>query len=151
MLFFRLLDFNPKTLDFSVVTFHRHENRWDSVVRTAEIFPYFKSDIEGLLRGVGFKKMDFYRNFNFEDYDKNGPDLIVVCEKKGTLKGKLPARSAAGSERAKRGTKAISPKVREVVHLKPSSKVGLQSHRSAPIKEKGQVTARGKKRTTKNR
>jgi hypothetical protein len=137
---------------FGVVTFHRHENKWDSVVRTAEIFPYFKSDVEGLLKGVGFKKMDFYRNFNFEDYDKNGPDLIVVCEKKGTLKGKLPARSAASSEKTRGGAKAVSPKARGVLHLKPSSKVSPQSHRPALSKEKGTAATRGKKpRTTKTR
>jgi SAM-dependent methyltransferase len=117
-LFFRLLDFNPKSIDFSIVTFHRHENRWDSIVRTAEIFPYFKSDLEGLLKKVGFKKMDFYRNFNFEDYDRNGTDLIVVCEKKGTLKGKSTA-------------KAVSSKVKEAV----SEKVGgVSGHRRNHVK-----------------
>jgi SAM-dependent methyltransferase len=144
-LFFRLLDFNPKSIDFSVVTFHRHENRWDSVVRTAEIFPYFRSELEGLLKGVGFKKMDFYRNFNFEDYDKNGTDLIVVCEKRGTLKGKLPARHPAGSEKTTKGLKASSPKVREAPRAKPSPRASAQQHRPAPPKEVGRAVRKGKR------
>jgi glycine/sarcosine N-methyltransferase len=143
-LFFRLLDFNPKSIDFSIVTFHRHENRWDSVVRTAEIFPYFKNDLEGLLRGVGFKRTDFYRNFNFEDYDKNGPDLIVVCEKKGTLKGKLPAKNAASLGKANRA-KVISPKAREVMHSKPSPRVSPQRQHPASSKEMGKAIAKSTK------
>jgi hypothetical protein len=122
-----LLDFNPKSIDFSIVTFHRHENRWDSIVRTAEIFPYFKGDLEGLLRKVGFKKMDFYRNFNFEDYDKNGTDLIVVCEKKGTLKGKLTGRNLAGPEKAIKGSRTVSSKAKEAVSEKPGG--GVSGHR----------------------
>jgi len=107
-LFFRLLDFNPKSIDYSIVTFHRHENRWDSMVRTTEIFPYLKGELESVLKTVGFRKMDFYRNFNFEDYDKNGSDLIVVCEKKGTLKGKSFPKSSTGPERTSKTKEARS-------------------------------------------
>jgi len=108
-LFFRLLDFNSKSIDYSVVTFHRHENRWDSIVRTTEIFPYFKAEIESLLKAVGFRKMDFYRNFNFEDYDKNGNELVAVCEKKGTLKGKPIPKGSSGPEKASKTTKEMRP------------------------------------------
>jgi len=117
-LFFRLLDFNSKSIDFSIVTFHRHENRWDSIVRTTEIFPYFKTELEGLLKAAGFKKMDFYRNFNFEDYDKNGTELIVLCEKKGTLKGKLIGRSSAGAEKRSKTREAGTEKKR-VIFVQP--------------------------------
>jgi glycine/sarcosine N-methyltransferase len=87
-LYFRLLDFYPKSVNYSVVKFHRHENRWDSTLVTTEILPYFKSDLESMLKAAGFKKFDCYRNFNFEDYDKNGTELIIVAEKKGVLKSK---------------------------------------------------------------
>ncbi len=137
-LFFRLLDFNSKSIDFSIVTFHRHENRWDSTVRTTEIFPYFKSELEGLLKVAGFKKMDFYRNFNFEDYDKNGTELIVVCEKKGTLKGKLTAKTTAGAEKTSRTKEPIPDKKR--LHV-----VRLQLGRKPTSSESGRASGRGKR------
>ena len=148
-LFFRLLDFNPKSIDFSIVAFHRHENRWDSTVRTAEIFPYFKNELEGLLKVVGFKKMDLYRNFNFEDYDKNGTDLIVVCQKKGTLKGKLPSKNWASPERVMKTARTVSTRGREARPAKPSARVSVQRHHGATPKELRQ--APGKSRKSKDK
>ena len=86
-LFFRVLDFSPKSLNYNVVRFHRRDSRWESTVQTTEIYPYFRNDLEAMLKTFGFKKMEFYRNFNFGDYDKNGTDLVIVAEKKGVLKG----------------------------------------------------------------
>ena len=97
-LFFRMLDFSPKAVNYNVVRFHRQENRWDSTVETTEICPYYKTDLESMLKTVGFKKMECYKNFNFEDYDKGGQDLIIVSEKKGVLKSsqkKKPSRYSA--------------------------------------------------------
>ena len=68
-LFFRLLDFNPKTLNLSIAKFRWHENRWESSVYTTEIHPYLKKELESALKSVGFAKLDSYRNYNFEDYD----------------------------------------------------------------------------------
>jgi glycine/sarcosine N-methyltransferase len=85
-LFFRMLDFSQKSLNYNVVKFHRRENKWESSVQTTEIYPYYKNDLESMLKAVGFKKLEFYGNFNFEDYDKNGTDLIIIAEKKGVLK-----------------------------------------------------------------
>ncbi|PYV44523.1 MAG: hypothetical protein DMG06_06075 [Acidobacteria bacterium] len=112
-LFFRLFDFNPKSIDFSIVKFHRHENKWDSTVQTTEIYPYLKSELENLLKAVGFKKLDFYRNYNFEDYDKNGPDLIVVGEKKGILKAKQVGKHGLPSEKLERKPRLILSKPKQ--------------------------------------
>src|SRR5207249_10034382 len=111
-LFFRLFDFNPKSIDFSIVKFHRHENKWDSTVQTTEIYPYLKSELENLLKAVGFKKLDFYRNYNFEDYDKNGPDLIVVGEKKGVLKAKQSGKHSLTSEKLERSPGTVLTKAK---------------------------------------
>src|SRR5206468_10789643 len=119
-------------------------NRWDSIVRTAEIFPYFKNELEGLLKAVGFKKMDFYRNFNFEDYDKNGTDLIVVCEKKGTLKGKLPTKNLASSERVMKTPKTVSTKG-QARPAKPGARVSVQGHHGAPPKKLRQTLGKSRK------
>lgn len=90
-IFFRVFDFLPKTLNFSVVRFRWHENRWESSVQTTEIYPYSKRDLESALKAVGFSKLTCYRNYNFEDYDPNGMDLIIVGEKKGVLKSRAAA------------------------------------------------------------
>jgi SAM-dependent methyltransferase len=91
-LFFRLLDFNPKTLNLSIAKFRWHENRWESSVYTTEIHPYPKKELESALKSVGFAKLDSYRNYNFEDYDPNGSDIILIAQKKGVLKSKNSAR-----------------------------------------------------------
>jgi hypothetical protein len=91
-LFFRLLDFNPKTLNLSIAKFRWHENRWESSVYTTEIHPYAKKELESALKSVGFAKLDAYRNYNFEDYDPNGSDIILIAQKKGVLKSKNSAR-----------------------------------------------------------
>jgi len=91
-LFFRLLDFNPKTLNLSIAKFRWHENRWESSVYTTEIHPYLKKELESALKSVGFAKLDSYRNYNFEDYDPNGSDVILIAQKKGVLKSKNSSR-----------------------------------------------------------
>jgi glycine/sarcosine N-methyltransferase len=119
-LYFRLLDFCLKSVNYSVVKFHRHENKWDSTLVTTEIFPYFKSDLESMLKTAGFKRFDCYRNFNFEDYDKNGTELIFVAEKKGVLK----SRSNRKQLRAN-ASSPLNPKVHNSLEKKnPIIKMG---------------------------
>jgi SAM-dependent methyltransferase len=91
-LFFRLLDFNPKSLNLNVAKFRWHENRWESSVYTTEVFPYLKKELESALKSVGFAKLESYRNYNFEDYDPNGSDVILIAQKKGVLKSKTSSR-----------------------------------------------------------
>jgi hypothetical protein len=106
-----------------VVKFHRRENKWESSVQTTEIYPYYKNDLESMLKAVGFKKLEFYRNFNFEDYDKNGTDLIIIAEKKGVLKSSqkrkpftdtrsAKAKPAASKSVAKKGVTVSKPRGR---------------------------------------
>jgi glycine/sarcosine N-methyltransferase len=108
-IFFRLLDFLPKSLNFSIVKFRWHENRWESSVQTTQIYPYLKKDLESTLRSVGLTKFTSYRNFNFEDYDPNGMDLIMVAEKKGVLKSKLASSLRRDKPVAKSGTVSAKP------------------------------------------
>ena len=107
-LFFRLLDFNPKTLNLSIAKFRWHENRWESSVYTTEIHPYLKKELESALKSVGFAKLDSYRNYNFEDYDPNGSDIILIAQKKGVLKSKNSARREKPASRPE-----PTPKTRE--------------------------------------
>jgi glycine/sarcosine N-methyltransferase len=133
-LFFRLLDFNPKSIDLSVVKFHRHENKWDSTVQTVEIYPYFKSELESLLKAVGFKKLDFYKNYNFEDYDKSGADLIIVAEKKGVLKSK-PVRKRSFLKPEKVSPETNPPSVKTAgITVEERSQVPGKRSRGRPPK-----------------
>ncbi|MFN8006562.1 MAG: class I SAM-dependent methyltransferase [Terriglobia bacterium] len=112
-LFFRLLDYAPKSIQHLLVKYHWHENRWDSSVLTTLLSPHLKKDLEKPLKSLGFSKVSCYRNFNFEDFDPNGQDLIIVAEKKGTLKGRTtPVRA----ERPRKET--VSPKPPIVKPLK---------------------------------
>jgi glycine/sarcosine N-methyltransferase len=95
-IFFRLFDFHPKSLNFSIVKFRWHENRWESSAQTTELYPYSKKEVETSLKSAGFSKLTMYRNFNFEDYDPHGTELIVVAEKKGMLKSKAAALARRG-------------------------------------------------------
>lgn len=88
--FFRVLDFNPKSVDLSVVKHFRHENKWELTVHSTEIYPHYKKDLEKLIKSVGFKNLNCYRNFNFEDYDTTGRTLLIVAQKQGTLKPRTP-------------------------------------------------------------
>jgi SAM-dependent methyltransferase len=132
-LFFRLLDFNPKSLNLSVAKFRWHENRWESSVYTTEIFPYLKKEIEAALRSVGFAKFESYRNFNFEDYDPNGSELILIAHKKGVLKSKNSSRREKAAAKPELGPKATTKKdlpstKASPASLKPLSPKSAQKH-----------------------
>ncbi len=118
-LFFRLLDFNPKSLNLSIAKFRRYENRWESSVHTTEIYPYLKKELESALKSVGFAKMESYRNYNFEDYDPNGSDLILIAQKKGVLKSKSSSRRE-------------KPAAKPEPNLKTAAKKDLPSRTAAP-------------------
>jgi glycine/sarcosine N-methyltransferase len=109
-LFFRLLDFNPKSLNLSVAKFRWHENRWESSVYTTEIYPYRKKELESALKSVGFAKLDSYRNYNFEDYDPNGSDIILIAQKKGVLKSKNSLRRDKLAPRSEPNLKPVARK-----------------------------------------
>ncbi len=129
-LFFRVLDFHSKSLNFSVVKFRWHENRWESSVQTTDIHPCTKKELEAELKSVGFTKLECYRNFNFEDYDPNGSDLILVAEKKGVLKSKsastMRKQKLASQPAPSKGVatrREVSTKAQNSVPAKPKSKV----------------------------
>ena len=133
-IFFRLFDFNSKSMNLSVVKFRWHENRWESAVQTTEIHPYLKKDIEATLKSAGFSKFTSYRNFNYEDYDPNGMDLIIVAEKKGVLKG----RSTPPSRRVRPLASGAPPKPTppKPAAKKPAKAVGKKSVPTGKLKRK---------------
>ena len=137
-LFFRLLDFNPKTLDLSIAKFRWHENRWESSVYTTEIHPHLKKELESVLKSVGFAKLDSYRNYNFEDYDPNGSDIILIAQKKGVLKSRNHSR------REKLGAKpetSLKPAKREL----PSKTAAAQPSKAKVLKPIEKRPAKRKK------
>jgi len=109
-LFFRVLDYGPKSVNLSVVRYYWHENRWDTNVLTTVIHPHLKKEIEKPLKSAGFNKLSFYRNFNFEDYDPNGQELILVAEKKGVLKGRTVAVKGEKAKKETGSVKGVSNK-----------------------------------------
>ena len=109
-LFFRLLDFGPKSVNQILVKHHWHENRWDTAVQTTALHPHLKKELEKPLKSLGFSKVSCYRNFNFEDYDSNGQDLIIVAEKKGVLKGRTISTRTEKLRKETIPSKSITPK-----------------------------------------
>ncbi len=126
-IFSRVLDFAAKSLEYTIVKFHKHENQWNSQVLTTEIFPYLKTDLEAMLKGAGFKEINAYRNFNLEDFDKNGPEVIFVAHKKGVLK----------PEKKKNSTplKKPAPPLRAKANL--PSKIQPVKSKKSPVQKKG--------------
>jgi glycine/sarcosine N-methyltransferase len=138
-LFFRLLDFNPKSLNLSIAKFRWHENRWESSVYTTEIYPYLKRELESALRSVGFAKLESYRNYNFEDYDPNGSDLILIAQKKGVLKSKNSSRRERPASKPEPNLKTASKKELPPSRIVASSPVKGPVHKTAqkrPAKRK---------------
>jgi SAM-dependent methyltransferase len=141
-LFFRLLDFHAKSLNLNVVKFRWHENRWESSVQTTELYPYSKKELESTLKSVGFTKLICYRNFNFEDFDPNGTDLIIIGEKKGILKSKAAAAIKMGRLSARAPAASTKPPARRPVKAKPrAAKVSKQGR---PRKVRAAKTANAK-------
>jgi glycine/sarcosine N-methyltransferase len=136
-IFFRLLDFLPKSLNFSIVKFRWHENRWESSVHTTQIYPYLKKELESTLRSVGLTKFTCYRNFNFEDYDPNGMDMIIVAEKKGVLKSKLASSVRRDKPVAKSGTVRAKPVDLAPKAVKTSKAAGRRGPTPQAAKRKG--------------
>jgi SAM-dependent methyltransferase len=125
-IFFRVFDFNPKSIEYSIVKYHKHETQWHNQVLNTEIFPYLKNDLEAMLRGAGFKEIQVYRDFNFEDFDKNSSECIIVAHKKGVLK---PAKK-----------KSLIPSKKPALPLKvkakSSSKALLSKTKPSPLQKK---------------
>lgn len=130
-LFFSLLDFNPKSLNLNVAKFRWHENRWESSVYTTEIFPCSKKELESALKSVGFAKLEAYRNYNFEDYDPNGSDLILIAQKKGVLKSKNSSRREKPALRPEQSPKVAAKKELPV-------RTGASASLKSPVPKSGQ-------------
>lgn len=133
-LFFRLLDYGPKTVNLNLVKYHWHENRWETTVQTTAIHPHFRKELERPLKSFGFSKISCYRNFNFEDYDPNGQDLIIVAEKKGVLKGRT---ISVRSEKPKKETNFSKTGRPKISKAKISKKSGNQTVRKRGRPPKG--------------
>jgi glycine/sarcosine N-methyltransferase len=126
-IFFRLFDFLPKSLNYSVVRFRWHENRWESSAQTTEIYPYSKKELESALKSASFSKLAWYRNYNFEDYDPNGMDLIIVAEKKGVLKSRAAAAARRDKSLAKSQSTAAKPSPRHQSQTRKAAKSVVRS------------------------
>src|SRR5262245_10802223 len=131
-LFFRLLDFSSKGLNLNIAKFRWHENRWESSVYTTEIYPYLKRELESALRSVGFAKFESYRNYNFEDYDPNGSDLILIAQKKGVLKSKTSSRREKPSSRVETIPK---PPTKKEVPLKAAPSPSLKGRAQKTVQK----------------
>ena len=128
----------PRALNLSIAKFRWHENRWESSVYTTEIYPYLKRELESALKSVGFAKLDAYRNYNFEDYDPNGSDIVLIAQKKGVLKSKNSGRRDKLASRPEAATK---PARKEL----PSKPAAAQPSKAKAQKPKEKTRAKRKK------
>jgi SAM-dependent methyltransferase len=134
--FFQLLDFKNKGFDYSIVKFNKHENHWSNSVLTTEIYPCFKNDLEGTLKSVGFKEIAAYQNFSFDEFDKNGAELIFVAKKKGVTKAASKARMIEKKPLKAALPKAVPPpKKNEVKVKKGSDQQKKEVKKGTPVKK----------------
>ena len=86
-----------------------------------------KKELESTLKSAGFTKLTCYRNYNFEDYDPNGPDIVIVAEKTGVLK---PRTTMSVNRREKTAVKT-SP-----TQMKPAAKPTISVRISKSVQQK---------------
>ena len=94
-LFFKTLDFSRSSIILNLTKHAWHENKWAVSTFSTKIMPYTKKEIELLLRSAGLKKIKSYQNFNFEDYDVNESNLILIASKEdGPERTWLPSKNS---------------------------------------------------------
>jgi SAM-dependent methyltransferase len=81
-LFLRVLDFHEQTLTFNMIIFRKQSQKWEYDVRSTELRPIFKDELEKHLLGAGFAAKQLYGDYAAHPYarDTSG-DLIVVAQR----------------------------------------------------------------------
>ena len=81
-LFLRVLDFHEQTLTFNMIIFRKQSQEWEYDVRSTELRPIFKDELEKHLLGAGFATMQFYGDYAAHPYERDtSGDLIVVAQR----------------------------------------------------------------------
>lgn len=79
-LFFRILDLHDVPITFFIVTFVKEKGAWTYSVRSTRLYPWRKNQLQTFLFEAGFKKLEFYGTYNFDKYEANtSNDLIIIA------------------------------------------------------------------------
>ena len=89
--YFKTLDYSRGSFILNLTEHAWHKNKWAVSNLSTKITPYTKKEIETLLKLAGLKQIQSYQNFNFEDYDVNETNLILVAKKEIGKEKKLPS------------------------------------------------------------
>lgn len=82
IVFFRVLDFLKTKIVFNLITFRQRQGKWDFQTKSTLLRPIKRKEIEGLLRGLGFKELKFYGDYKFSSFRRYySEDLIVFARK----------------------------------------------------------------------
>jgi SAM-dependent methyltransferase len=81
-LFLRVLDFHEQTLTFNMIIFRKRGQKWEYDVRSTELRPIFKDELEKHLLGAGFAAKQFCGDYAAHPYERDtSGDLIVVAQR----------------------------------------------------------------------
>ncbi len=97
--YFKTLDYSRGSFILNLTKYAWHENKWAVSNFSTKITPYTKQDIETLLKLAELKQIQSYQNFNFEDYDVNETNLILVAKKEIGKERKLPSEKTSPSKK----------------------------------------------------
>ena len=78
--FFYVLDYYPSKIVFNVIDLETDNKKFK--VFSTEYYPLFTEKLGNILKNLGFKDMMFYQDHEFNTFDKNSSDqMIIICQK----------------------------------------------------------------------
>lgn len=81
-LFLRVLDFHEQTLTFNMIIFWKQSQKWEYDVRSTELRPIFKDELEKHLLHAGFAAKQSCGDYAAHPYERDtSGDLIVVAQR----------------------------------------------------------------------
>ena len=81
-LFLRVLDFHEQTLTFNMIIFRKQSQKWEYDVRSTELRPIFKDELEKHLLHAGFAAKQSCGDYAAHPYERDtSGDLIVVAQR----------------------------------------------------------------------
>jgi 2-polyprenyl-3-methyl-5-hydroxy-6-metoxy-1,4-benzoquinol methylase len=141
--YFRTLDYTKGSFILNLTEHAWYKNKWAVSNFSTKITPYTKKELETLLKLAGLKQIQSYQNFNFEDYDVNETNLILVARKEIGKEEKLSSGNISVlKEKAIPSTgqqkKSISAKI-------PAKKSNAKKIVSVPSKDRKTTNKKPKK------
>lgn len=83
-IFQRFYDFEPDGLiTFNILSLHREgEGTWEQTVRSTQLRPLLKTEMQAVLEETGFSRISFYGDMNGTLFDETHSGNLVICARK---------------------------------------------------------------------